>query len=226
MQSQTHKTAIQPTFENLHENTLSELTIFYIELYQERSKKDFEEEIYAPLNRFTDLNGERIVAVFREMPRDDTQKSHRHAPMQISCAYCIQAMREKNKNNLELAWSLMAEARYWCGVVHASKGIEISRAKTIVATRKNTASKGGAALAAAKHKTIKEKVFKYARENRPTEKGWPSRRQAAIAIAKVVNTFEKMDGEAGLSPDQAPKTIDKWLKTMPDCATLFFTRKK
>lgn len=209
--------------DSLAELTLNELSSFYFHSNPEKNEDAFTKEFFIPMLGKNSLSGDSCLEIFESINAEDKSANLKYAPMVISCAYCVQAIKELERNQRELAWFYVAEARYWCGVVRASVGIEESRDKTIKATRKNTAQKGGKALAESKYKEIKDEVFKLAREKRPEKNGWRSRLHAAKDIKIDVLKFA-CEKKLTLSEEQAETTIYGWLKKMPDAASLFPNR--
>ncbi|NUA25992.1 hypothetical protein [Cupriavidus basilensis] len=141
----------------------------------------------------------------------------------VSCAYCLRALRAMHARNMELAWSYMADARYWCGVAISSKGINEARESTITLTLIKKA-KAGAAGRDKTFESIRQHAYKLAKDMRPPEKGWQSRAHAVKTIQGAVVQFTKDEG-LKLSKANAEKTIDGWLARMPDAADLFPSRK-
>ncbi|OWT71014.1 hypothetical protein CEY09_05460 [Achromobacter marplatensis] len=60
-----------------------------------------------------------------------------------------------------------------------------------------------------------ELAYRLVRERVPASGQWPSRRQARLAVEDAVLSSEA-GKKVGLSKDQASKTIEKWLREMPD----------
>lgn len=197
--------------------TLSNLASFYLHSRPEKNEQDFMQEIVVPMWNNDSTSGENLLEEIKAIQEKDKTANMQFASMLISCAFCVQSMKALKGNDRELAWSYMADARYWCGVVLSSKGIEVARSKTIVATRKNLAS------IAAKGKFIKkvkEEAFRLAKEKRPKTNGWRSRRHAAETIEKEVYAFAVAE-KINFSEKRAFKTIYEWLREMPDAALLF-----
>ena len=192
---------------------------FYSELNLTDTKSDFRNDIYQPMLIDLDTSGQGVLKKMGELKASGQSVNLKLVPMLVSCAYLAQAMRDHFKNDHSTAWFYMAEASYWCGAMMATKGIEVARNNTIIATRKNTASKGGLTRAE-KYNEVKDEVFRLARELCPKQKGWQSRRDASLKILMPVLTFAK-DKTPSLSPAQAPQTIYNWLKEMPDSELLF-----
>lgn len=85
--------------------------------------------------------------------------------------------------------------------------------------RTHNARLGGKARANA-YTPITEFAQELARKKAPPSGRWQSKRQAFLAIKEDVLAFSRTKGKS-LSPNQAEKTIVRWLKLMPDADNLF-----
>lgn len=206
--------------ESLGHSTLTALAGFYSLSTPEKKPDDFTQEFLIPMASASDTTGAAYLAKFREVQQADETANLQYGPMLISCAYCIEALHYSNLDQRELAWSRMAESRYWCGVTLASQGLETARDKTVIATRKATGKKAAAARSEINYKQTKDEAFRLVRERKPALKGWQSRRQAMLLIKDDVIEFAERYGKA-LSASQAEKTIYEWLAQMPDATTIF-----
>lgn len=72
---------------------------------------------------------------------------------------------------------------------------------------------------------VVEKAYELARARVPGRGQWPSRRNAVHSIKDDVLAFAKLNGVA-MSAPQAEKTIDGWLRNMPDANTLFAGKRR
>jgi hypothetical protein len=119
----------------------------------------------------------------------------------------------------ELAWTYLAEASFWCGVMLAGKGIDKAYRQTVsdVAekTKKETASSGGTKTAAYWKPAIDYayKLIEDEGEDLGTKGVSPNK--AALAIRELVLKFARANG-IEMSDDRADKTIAGWLGKMPD----------
>ena len=144
------------------------------------------------------------------------------APLIVSCAYCCEASRSLKANNRELAWSLIADAQYWCGVSMANKAVPLAIEKTIKESRTGTARVGGNKRAE-RFQPIKDEAYRLCKEKCPS-KGWHSVKQAADTIAEEVDNFSR-----GLKIPMSSRlniTIADWLRVMPDAENIFLSMKK
>lgn len=143
----------------------------------------------------------------------------------MSCTYCLRAMRAMKAGDSNLAWSYMADARYWCGVSISCKGIDEAREQTIITTSEKASAeaitsraKSGGEGRSKVYEPIREYVYQLARERRPMS-GWRSRSHAVKVISEDAYKFSKERGPA-LKKEGIGKTLDTWLASMPDAASL------
>jgi hypothetical protein len=141
----------------------------------------------------------------------------------VATAYWSRAARAMQAGDMELAWSFMADARYYTGVTISSKGIDLAREDTIAAVKRKRGLDGAEGRDNA-FKPIRQFACKMAKKKLPPQKGWQSRIHAVRTIKGVVLRFAKRKC-VGMSEEQAEKTIDGWLEQMPDAAMLFPKRK-
>lgn len=205
----------------LRAQTLGELAHFFWQLEPEKGQDGFATEFFHPMSADPSINGERFRAEFVKVAESGEPVDLRFAAMTIACAYCVDATRLLTQGERELAWWSMSEARYWCGVTLASRGVEPARLETIAATRKATGKKAAIAGVSQRLAATKEEAFRLARELRPHENGWRSRRQAMFAIKDRVVAFSGQEGRQKLTETGAEKTIYGWLAEMPDADILF-----
>ncbi|WP_137173520.1 hypothetical protein [Massilia sp. HP4] len=124
--------------------TLGELAHFHAHLEPGKAADAFASEFFHPMSADPSVSGERFRAEFVSVLESGAQADLRFAAMTIACAYCVDVSRLLARGMRELAWQNMSDARYWCGVTLASRGIEDARSATISATRKHTSDKAAA----------------------------------------------------------------------------------
>lgn len=201
--------------------TLGELAHYHWQLVPDKGQDGFAAEFFRPMSADTSINGEQFRAEFVKLAHSATPVDLRFAAMTVACAYCVDVSRLLAQGERELAWWSMSEARYWCGVTLSSRGIEAARTTTITATIRETGRKAANAGVARRLSATKEEAFRLARESRPQEKGWRSRRQAMLAIKDRVVAFSGQEGRQQITKTGAEKTIYGWLAEMPDADVLF-----
>lgn len=142
----------------------------------------------------------------------------------VGAAYYLRANRAWRAGETGLAWSLMADARYWAGVAISSKGIRDAREQTIVMVGREKGVVGATSKDKKLFEPIRQFAYKMVWKRKPPQNGWRSRSHAVTAIKSVVLRFARRKG-VRMSDEHAGKTIDGWLAKMPG-ATELFPKKK
>ncbi|VVE89880.1 hypothetical protein [Pandoraea bronchicola] len=141
-------------------------------------------------------------------------------PILVSAALCFRSLKAEIRGDIELAWRYLADARYWSGVAHAGRGIDVAHDKTVMLAsseaRKENA-KSGAQAREKKYEALREYAFELARK--PPPGGWRSRSHAVTVITPHVLSRSESDGPK--MRGDGVRTIDEWLKAMPDASTWF-----
>lgn len=215
------------------EITLTNLADCYVQQKPGATDESFLKEIFVRVYHLDDSKLEEpgdILMLFaaeddRAKGPDWLMKSP-YGSIIVSCAYCVRAEAAAGQGDIELAWSYMVEARYWAGVSMACMGIETARKRTIISTTEKASvealsSKGraGADARDKKFEPVREYVFNLVREKRPTS-GWRSRSHAVQSVRAAALQWSA-DNPPTLKADGISRTLDGWLKNMPDAASLF-----
>jgi hypothetical protein len=140
-------------------------------------------------------------------------------PIALSATYFFRADRARKEGHTDHAWSYLADARYWCGVALSQKGVDA--AFQLV---QGDLSRSGGKGRAASFEPIKLYAFGLVKSEKPSG-GWQSRSQAVKKIKDKVLAYAKTQGKS-MSGDQAMKTIDGWLGSMPEKDQHFPKRKE
>lgn len=135
----------------------------------------FANKFFHPMLDDPSINGERFRAELLKLAQSGAPVDLCFAAMTIACAYCVDVVRLLRECQRERAWWSMSEARYWCGVTLANRGLEAARLATITATRKATARKAATVGVTQRLVATKEEAFRLARELRPQETSVRSR---------------------------------------------------
>jgi len=146
----------------------------------------------------------------------------------VSAAYSWRAIGAEIKGNHDLAWSYIADAQYWVGIAVSSKSIDELREQTIIRTRRATVTdkaKSGAEGRDKKYEPLREYAYQQAREQIPAS-GWRSRSHAVKVISEAVLEFSRRYAGPELKTDGVGKTLDGWLKNMPNSEAFFPVKKK
>ncbi len=137
----------------------------------------------------------------------------RNNPLATSCVFLALAIQAALKNDHEVKWKYLAEARFWSGLYSAFSEVPSVIHLAREDMKSDNARKGGKERAKAKYKEIQDKAYQLVVSEMPINK-WPSRRQAVIKIKEMVLNYAK-EMRTPLSADNAIVTIDGWLKKMP-----------
>lgn len=219
------------SFNEIYKLTLAGL----VSCYCKRKKKSFSFEVFT-LDIFSIIYGlddrniqdpyEIVMQFVSEEDRNKGQEyviSSPYSAILVASTFLMRAGFVSEENNIDLAWSYMADARYWYGVVESTEGIEKAYAETVVSTKREAALKG----AKARGDVYPPVIFyahELARELCPKSTRWKSRNHAVQSIKKKVMQFAS-DKSIRLSEGQADVTLGKWLAKMPDAGELFPTKK-
>jgi hypothetical protein len=240
MNDRLHPARHELDFARFADITLSNLGNCYSTLKPGAQAEDFIREILNIVGIMDDPAVETPIEIIMQfVSASDKAKgpewiaSSPYGSLIVSCAYCLRAMRASKAGNQELAWSYMADARYWCGVSISSKGIAGAQELTRRQATDEALVKQGQSGADARNETynlLRQYVYEQARK---PGKSWQSRSYAAEVISKAALTYireEKASAEAEGRPSKLPlprseqgfkRTVDSWLRDMPDALSLF-----
>lgn len=239
-----HKLGVQA----FHDITLRNLWACYLKFVPDATEEQFVAEVLNKVNAndhpgIDDPVGilKAIVSLTDQEKGDDWVATSPMGTIIVSCAYVLRASRAQKHGNPEMAWSYMADARFWCGAAIADKGIgeviEQTRASTITAAAKS--GNTGRQRAYAIYRLM---AWRLARRKRPPLHGWRSLNHAVETIhepflkfvAAVVAANERREEKNEALPKRqqkkpvvVPKTatiekrLEEWLGKMPDRAQLF-----
>lgn len=187
---------------------------------------------------------EEIILQFlsnKEKGKDWIEKSPLNSII-VSCVYCLRATKALKAGVLNLAWSYVADARYWCGVSLAMMGVREAYEQTVVSTTEKASiqalsAKGEAGARAQQVPYDRLREYVYAEARKP-EVRWTSRSHAARVISKKAMTYVDDEeanalAEGRKSPFPKIKSVaslkrtleEIWLKEMPDASALFARQK-
>ncbi|MCW0022742.1 hypothetical protein [Burkholderia pseudomallei] len=210
--------------------TVSNLGSCYMHLKPGAGSEDFAHEILRVVAKNDDPSIEEPIEIVMSCVSDEDRAKgpdwiarSPYGSIIVATAYYFRVHRAMRAGDIGLAWSFMADARYWAGVALSSKGIGEARENTIITVKRER----GVVGAVGKDKTyepIRQFAYKIVVKRQPPQKGWQSRNHAVKTIKDVVLRFAMRKG-VQMSGDQAGKTIDGWLAKMPEAAALF-PRKK
>lgn len=228
MNSQNRPLRSELTLVKFVDITIANLANYFISLNPQKKERDFLEEILNVVWCADDASKEvpiEIVSAVIDDP-DNAAKSPL-STMILSCVYCARAMKAYERGESDTAWSYMADARFWCGAMLSNKSVDKEYANTVIQTGKDHARSGGIAKAKKKYEKTIAEAHRLAREKRPQQNGWRSRSQAARAIKDDILKFSETEKNAKpLKTTQIMKTLDDWLRKMPDATALFSENRK
>ncbi|NHV25942.1 hypothetical protein [Burkholderia sp. D-99] len=213
--------------------TLDSLMNCYIYQKPGATEDDFADRIMMPVMSRDDRTVEDPVDIVMQFAsasdkaagRDKIAKSP-YGAIVVSSVYWVRAGVALKKGDTSLAWSYLADARFWCGVSISQVGIDQARERTITRTHEKATTearanhgKSGAAGRDKAYEPVRDYAYKLTREMRP-ESGWRSRSQAVKRISGFVLEYS-IEHPPRLKESGFEKTLDKWLAGMPDSAELF-----
>ncbi|MGG1946818.1 hypothetical protein AB1286_18715 [Trinickia sp. NRRL B-1857] len=218
---------------------LNSLEACYMQQKLGAEREDLLKEIVGVIFDRDDSRIEEPYDIIMLYVSDADKKKGRHwlakspyAAIIVSCAYWVRCVRASSNGDTELAWSYMADARYWCGVAICGTGLNELQERTIDSTREKASTdalrakgKSGAEARDRAYGPIREYAYQLAREKLPAS-GWRSRSHAVQAVKTDVLAFsEGREDLPKLSRDGVGKTLDNWLRDMPDASILFPSKK-
>lgn len=227
----------------LHSMQLCDLALHmlaacHVELRPGSTAEEFHLKTMALVKRYDDPSIVDPVEIVMQFVSDELRAkgaewiaTYPPGPMLISAAYCVRAQISFRGGFSELAWSNTAQAMFWCSVASASKRIDaiiLEATKGARADGEAQANSNKGRLGAEKRSQAYEPLREIAREHvrRPDVK-WSSRSHAVRAVMRELQRFcedKVVVGEVHLAPPISA-TVDKWLREMPDAASLFPSKK-
>ncbi|MFM0190113.1 hypothetical protein PQR25_30390 [Paraburkholderia nemoris] len=217
------------TSQKLHPYSLNEMMTLtvqhlysaYVLAVKDVPGETFIEKVLKPLPRLDSRETDQPLEILLQYATDEEKAKGNDAiarspagPILLSATYYFRAMHARDNHQPDVAWSYLADARYWCGVSIAQKGL----ANAYQSVRRDLSKAGGKGKAD-RYEPTKRYAYELVESEMP-QGGWQSRSQAVRKIKDKVLAHAKSLGNA-MSEQQAPKTIDKWLSAMPDAMQLF-----
>lgn len=210
--------------------TLDALAQCHAELKQTEPSLSFMTDVLIPVRQHDD---ERVVAPLEIVTQflSDADKPNAAvkmakspvSPILVSAALCFRSLKAEMRGDIELAWRYLADARYWNGVVQASRGLDVAHDKTVLLASAEARKENAESGARARDKlfeTLREYAHELART--PPPGGWRSRHHAVSVIAPRV--LARSESQGSKMKGDGERTVDTWLKAMPDAPTLFAKR--
>lgn len=211
-----------PSFMDQWELTLGRLYFCYKTLYQKANREDFKNTVLTAVAKEGLVFDNPLSIPYQLASAEDKERGYEwvlgntpHAVIMIASAYLLRALRSTK----EWKWANFSDATYWCGVAMMQSQSDNSSPDYEKLVRKEIAAKGAQARDK-KYAPLRELALRLAKEKCPKVYGWPSRRQAVIAVKNEV-LDEARKRNMPLSEDNALVTIDGWLAKMPEAEELF-----
>lgn len=217
--------------------TLANLASCYTNLKLGTQAEDFIREILNVVGTMDDPAVENPIEIIMQfVSSSDKAKgpdwiaSSPYGAIIVSCTYCLRAIGAFKAGRQNLAWSYMADARYWCGVSISSKGLAKAYEHTVLTTSDKAAAEAiqSKAMAGAKgrdklYEPVREFVYQRVRSR---ERKWNSMNQAAQLIVNPALEFMAENCKKIKkipSKESFEKRIKVWLGRMDDAGLLFET---
>lgn len=189
--------------EDASTQVLARLATLYTLLQPEKS---FTEDICRPLITSTPDNPARLTyQTFEDARHTNYTFGALIQTLCTSCAYALHASAAEEMGENTEAWSHLANAQYYLGLLEGMLIVEPALTHILVSQ-----GKAGGNKRSQKLEPLKQRARELAGQ-RP----YKSKRQAALAIKDEIVAMSKRDDiRVNLSPDRAEKTITEWLKGM------------
>lgn len=207
--------------------TLDSLAECHAELKQTEPSLSFMTDVLIPVRQHDD---ERVVAPLEIVTQflSDADKPNAAvkmakspvSPILVCAALCFRSFKAHERGDIELAWRYLADARYWSGIVNAGRGLDVAHDKTVLLASSEARKENAKSGAQARHKqfeSLREYAFDQART--PPPGGWHSRSHAVSVITPRV--LARSESEGPKLRGEGLRTVETWLKAMPDASTLF-----
>lgn len=162
------------------------------------------------------MNFDALVATLRDDPNLDPQQLHDGLQseesaqslslddlFEVGAAFALRAQRHLTNQDHTQAWIDVSSSQYWVGVIAGSQ-LAIGAGKLALSER----SKKGSDARTAKYQFLKDRARELVEAG-----NFASKRRAALSMEKEIVELARSKG-VFLSPDQAERTITKWLTEM------------
>lgn len=221
------------TAQKLHPYSLNELMVLTVQhLYvaytlavEDIPGEVFIEKVLTPLPRLDSGETDRPLEILLQYATDEAKAKGNDAiarapvsPILLSATYYFRAAHARDNKQPDAAWSYLAEARYWCGIAMAGKGLETALQQAAGGLKRDMAA-AGAKGRSGKFQPLRDLAFDFSRNNAPPN-GWRSRNHAVQSVKSRVQDQARTLG-IELSAVNIDKTIHGWLSSMPDATQLF-----
>lgn len=189
---------------------------YYLEFEPGTTQEQFRAQFVDPIRTSGPQAGERLLAELLKVSKSSELFDATYAPMLIALGFGAQAVFEDDRGEHELGLFSLMQAKYWCGVMWASRGVREARVKTVSTMHRRIAKKAGAnrySRVRARAQEIAIRKF----SDGPLLK-------ASEAAKQMLHELHKFAAENGLKPvggkrdgtDDGQKTVENWLRKWAD----------
>lgn len=185
---------------------------YYLEFEPATTQEQFSAQFLNPIRDMGLQGGERLLTELLKVSKSNELFDATYAPMLIALGFAGQAVYEDDRGEHELALFSLMQAKYWCGVMWASRGVREAREKTVRTMHRRIAKKAG--------KTRYSRLRTHAQEIAVRKFADGPLLKASEAAKKMVVELHKYAVENGLKPvggkrdgtDDGQKTVENWLR--------------
>ncbi len=197
---------------------------YYREFQPETSEDAFKSQFLEPVCDLGAQAGERLLKALLKVEQSEPLFDATFAPMLISLGFAGQAFFEENRGEHELALLVLMEAKYWSGVMWASRGVRVAERKTVEETAKKTRSKAGITAGQARYSELREYTRTLALSEIDPAAPPPKASELARMLMPKVHAFaieNKLTPLKGGPSDDSGSdsgqiTLERWLRDLAD----------
>ncbi|MBR8653160.1 hypothetical protein KDH83_07510 [Achromobacter sp. Marseille-Q0513] len=209
--------------------TVQHLYDVYVVAVKHIPGDEFIEDVLKPLPRLDRRETDQPLEILLQCATDQEKAKDYDAsarspvsPILLSATYYFRAMHARDTSHPDAAWSYLVEAWYWCGVAMAGKGLQVALQQAADGVKRDMAA-SGAKKRSERFQPLRDLACDLARNSAPPS-GCSSRNHAVQVVnPKVLELADSAGIKVSLK--QIERTIDDWLKALPDAAQLFSKRK-
>jgi hypothetical protein len=170
---------------------LTNLSALYGELHPGKPKDDFINVYFRDLYFDDSVNGDDLVRL-NERNFKTNDEGIGGVPelsaLIISCGFCVDALRAIERIEINLAWTFVVDARFWCDVPLSQRVLRISRKK-----KKEDIKNMRTCLASIKYEKYYGRQLAFIK-NEYKKNNWRNKSAAARAITPLLEDFVLKDG--------------------------------
>jgi hypothetical protein len=199
---------------------------YYLEFEPATTQEQFQVKFLHPIRDAGPQAGERLLTELLKVSKSTELFDATYAPMLIALGFAGQAVYEDDCGEHELALFSLMHAKYWCGVMWASRGVRDAREKTVSTMHRRIATKAGSKRYS-RLRTHAQEIAVRKFSDGPLLK-------ASDAAKQMVNDLHRFAAENGLKPvggkrdgtDDGQKTVENWLRQWADMGLIKLKRQQ